>query len=282
MTLPFWMRPLKGKPLAYARLMRLDRPIGTWLLLLPALWGIALADPSRLDLMGLFVIGALVMRSAGCIINDLWDQKLDSSVERTQARPLAAGIITRTEAYGLLFVLLCIGLFILLQLTPMAVLVGLFSMLLVIAYPLMKRVTWWPQLFLGFTFNIGVLMGWAAALRDIGTPAWWLYAAGIFWTLGYDTIYAHQDKDDDAMAGIKSTARLFKDKSKYWVAGFYAVAVALLFMAVKSPLALLVLPHFAWQVWKWDMDDPASSLRFFKSNRDAGLIVLLTVFLTSV
>jgi len=260
-----------------AMLMRLDRPIGTWLLLLPGWWAIALADRTRWDLFLLFAIGSVVMRGAGCVINDLWDRDLDAAVERTRGRPLVTGAVTRNEAFGLLALLLSIGFLILLYMPLTAVVTGVLSLVFVITYPLMKRFTWWPQMFLGFTFNFGALIGWAAATNTVSATAIGLYVAGIFWTLGYDTIYAHQDKADDALVGIKSTARLFGQKSKYWVSGFYAATILLLALTAPTPFLVLPLGHFIYQVAKWDMDDAASSLRFFKSNRDAGLLILLAL-----
>lgn len=281
-TIPKWLAPHSERMRAYAHLMRLDRPIGTWLLLLPGWWAIALADPWRWDLYILFAIGAVVMRGAGCVVNDLWDQDMDAKVERTRVRPLPSGALTRREAFGLLGVLLLIGFLILISMPPMAIGLGVLSLGFVVTYPLMKRFTWWPQLFLGFTFNFGALIGWAAATGALSWQAVVLYTGGIFWTLGYDTIYAHQDKEDDALAGIKSTARLFGNNSKRWIAGFYTAAIILFATAVPLHASVLMaLPalHFAWQVREWDMNDPSSSLKFFKSNRDAGLLILLIIFL---
>lgn len=258
--------------------MRLDRPIGIWLLLLPGWWAIALADPHRFDLFALFALGAIVMRSAGCVINDLWDRDYDASVERTRLRPLVTGAVTKREAFMLLAGLLVIGLCILLTMPPMAIGIGVVSLLFVVTYPLMKRFTWWPQLFLGFTFNFGALLGYAAVTGTLSLDAWLLYIGGIFWTLGYDTIYGHQDKEDDAMIGIKSTARLFGQNSRRWVLGFYATAMVLFTIVMPSPLMVLPAAHFIWQVYKWDMNEPANCLRFFKSNRDAGLLILLAIF----
>lgn len=273
---------LPPKLRGFALLMRLDRPIGTWLLLLPAWWAIALADPTRFDLFALFAVGAIVMRGAGCVINDLWDQDLDAVVERTQGRPLVTGLVSRREAFGLLICLLGIGWAILLNLPALAIQLGILSMAFVVTYPLMKRFTWWPQMFLGFTFNFGALIGWAAAANELSYTALLLYAAGILWTLGYDTIYAHQDKEDDATIGVKSTARLFAEKSKKWVAAFFFLAVLLLMIAVKSPLMLAVAAHFVWQLRRWHTDDPTSSLAMFKSNRDAGLIVFVLCLIVSL
>ncbi len=280
---------------AYALLLRLDRPAGWWLLLLPGLWAIALAGggilgmgPRPWGLMLLFFIGAVVMRGAGCIINDLWDRDLDKKVERTRLRPLASGKISTRQALLTLGLCLCIGLLILLQTSWMCAGLAMIAMVLVVIYPLMKRITWWPQAFLGITFNFGALMGWAAVTNDVPLAALLLYAAGIFWTLGYDTIYAHQDIEDDVMAGIKSTARLFGTKSRKAVAIFYGIAWLLLgaagMAATGSPVVFLLLVpaaiHFGWQVRTWRLADPASALRRFKSNRDAGILVLLAFLLS--
>jgi 4-hydroxybenzoate polyprenyltransferase len=271
---------LPPKMQSFALLMRLDRPVGIWLLLTPCWWAVILADWRRFDLLLLFALGAVVMRAAGCIINDLWDRDIDGAVARTSMRPLVTGEITKRQAFAALFILLVIGLFILLSLPPLAIVLGVLSLGLVITYPLMKRFTWWPQLFLGFTFNFGVLIGWAAATGALSMTALYLYAAGIFWTLGYDTIYAHQDKTDDALIGVKSTARLFAEKSKYWVSGFYAAVIVFLFMAAPSPYVLLPAAHFIWQILRWDMNNEASCLRIFKSNRDAGLLILFSLMLS--
>lgn len=279
---------------SYAILVRLDRPIGWWLLLLPGWWSIALASGGvfgmgalEWGLMLAFYIGAIVMRSAGCVINDLWDRKLDAQVERTRARPLASGVINPKQALVFLAMLCVIGAGILFSLTPAAILLGFCSLPLIVLYPFMKRITYWPQLFLGFTFNFGALMGWAAVTGEISFAPIALYIGGILWTLGYDTIYAHQDKEDDIMAGVKSTALRLGSASKGWVAGFYLVALTLMAVAILtvkfSPLALvlMLLPiaHMTWQLQRWDMNDPQSSLRIFKSNRDFGLLLLIVCLL---
>lgn len=271
----------------YARLMRLDRLIGAWLLLLPCWWGVALAGDGFPDLwlMVLFAVGAVVMRGAGCVINDIYDRKLDRLVERTRARPLASGEISLPRALLFLCVLLLLGLGILLLFNRVTVIVGALSLMLVFTYPLMKRVTWWPQLFLGFAFNWGVLMGGAAVMGEIGLPHVLAYIAGIFWTLGYDTIYAHQDKRDDALVGIKSTALLFGDRSVRWVALFYALALGFLALAGWAEgdelgqqaylWGLLIAACFAAvQLVLWKPDDQENCLRRFKANRAFGLIVL--------
>lgn len=288
--------PLAARP--YALLMRLDRPIGWWLLLLPAWWAIALAGGGISGMTGwnyymllLFFLGAVIMRGAGCIINDIWDRDLDAKVERTRARPLASGQIKIWQAAIFLFVLLFLGLLILVQTSALTIWIGFAAMLFVVAYPYMKRITWWPQAFLGVTFNFGVLMGWAASTGgSINFAALLMYVGAFFWTLGYDTIYAHQDKQDDQMVGIKSTALLFGERSKKWVGIFYVASWSLLALAAflanagVIALGLLLLPglHMLLQVLLWNPDDPASSLRWFKSNRDCGLLFFLSFFVATL
>jgi 4-hydroxybenzoate polyprenyltransferase len=284
-----WLdRLLPAGAIPYVRLLRLDRPIGVWLLLLPCWWGLALAGgagPRTLSLALLFALGALVMRGAGCVVNDLWDRELDAKVARTAGRPLASGAITPAKALALLGVLLAIGFAILLQFEPGVILAGAASLPLVALYPLAKRVTYWPQLILGFTFNWGALLGWIAARGTIETPALLLYAAGVAWTLYYDTIYAHQDKADDAKLGVRSTALLFGDRTRAWLIGFAVATVTLLADAASVAelnwWALVGLAgaasHLAWQLARLDLDTPASCLAAFKSNRDFGLIALLAL-----
>ncbi len=275
----------------YLTLARVDRPTGTWLLLLPCLWALVLSDDSvlgvNLGLLAIFTLGAFLLRSAGCVINDLWDHRLDAGVARTQGRPLPAGLVTRFQAVVFLFALLGAGFLLLIMLEPLAIWMGIAALPLVIAYPLMKRITWWPQLFLGFTFNWGALMGWAASTGSIAPAAVLLYIGGIFWTLAYDTIYAHQDKDDDLRMGIKSTARLFGDKSKTYVQYFLLVAIVCFVLAKYLANAtvltgLLILPlaaHALWQIKVWNPADSASSLRIFRANTVFGLLVLLMLAL---
>lgn len=279
--------PLKLRP--YAVLMRLDRPVGWWLLLLPGWWSIVLAAGGirQMDMRAwwiflLFFIGAIVMRGAGCVVNDLWDCAYDRKIERTAGRPLASGAVGRMQAFVFLALLLVVGLIILLQMNRLTFVLGICSLPLIAVYPLMKRITWWPQFFLGLTFNFGALMGWAAITGNTGLPAVLLYAGGILWTLGYDTIYAHQDREDDLMAGVKSTALKFGPDSKKFVSVCYAIALLLFLLALilsGKPYAglLILLPalHAVWQVRSWNMDNPASSLKVFRSNRDFGLLVLL-------
>jgi 4-hydroxybenzoate polyprenyltransferase len=285
-----WISKLPERWQPYAVLMRLDRPIGWWLLVLPAWWGIILGANgvqgmmrSDFFLMITFLVGAIVMRGAGCVINDLWDRELDKQVERTKDRPLASGAISLVEGIIFLFFLLFLGFIILLQTSFTTIGLGFLAMIFVATYPLMKRITWWPQAFLGITFNFGALMGWAAATHDLRFEALMLYAAAFFWTLGYDTIYAHQDKKDDELVGIKSTALLFGERSPSWVRTFYtATFVLLMGTAVIAEAGfvtyvLLLIPffHFMGQVKNWDPNDPENSLLIFKSNRNAGLLVLL-------
>lgn len=269
----------------YARLARLDRPIGTWLLLLPCWWGVALAGGAHghWNLLVLFAIGALTMRGAGCVINDLWDRDIDRKVARTADRPLASGRIGVPAALAFLAVLLLIGLAVLLQLNRPAIVTGIAVMGVVVLYPLAKRVTFWPQLVLGVAFNWGALVGWAAVRGEIEAPALLLYAGGILWTLGYDTIYAHQDKADDARIGVRSTALLFGRLTKPWLAAFYAGTIVMLTAAgvaagaawpFHAALAAAAL-HFVWQVATIDLDDPRDCLAKFKSNRDAGLTIAI-------
>ena len=271
----------------YARLMRLDRPIGTWLLLWPCWWSLALAAPGWPDpwLMALFAVGALVMRGAGCTVNDIADRDIDGRVARTATRPLPSGDVSLTRALVLLGVLLAIGLAILVQLGAVAIWLGIAALPLIGFYPFMKRITWWPQAWLGLTFNWGALIGWAAVTGTVGAPPIALYAAGIAWTLGYDTIYAHQDKEDDALIGVKSTALLFGPTSRIWIAGFYAATIS--FLGLAATLAGLAWPfylglalaalHLARQLRRVNMDQPQSCLAAFKSNRDFGLIVTVAL-----
>jgi 4-hydroxybenzoate polyprenyltransferase len=273
----------------YLRLMRLDRPIGTWLLLLPAWWSLALAAPRwpDLGLMALFALGAVVMRGAGCTVNDIADHKFDAQVARTAARPIPSGAVSVLQALCFLGLQLGIGLAILLCLNGAALAWGAASLLLVIPYPFMKRITWWPQAWLGLTFNWGALLGWVAVTGRLDAAPLALYAAGLFWTLGYDTIYAHQDKEDDILIGVKSTALRLGAATPAWLIGFYALAVGGIvlagalaglgwgFFAGMVPVAL----HAAWQIRHLEMDSPSHCLAKFRSNRDLGLLVLAAIIL---
>lgn len=285
-----WLGRLPEAWRPYAVLARLDRPAGWWLLYLPGVWGITLAGQPWPDarLLALFLVGAIVMRAAGCVINDFWDSDIDRKVERTRHRPIASGAISPMQALVFLAVLLSIGLAILLQLNWAAVALGAVSLVPVVLYPLMKRITWWPQFFLGVTFNWGVLLGHLAAAGTLPLAAFILYLAGIAWTLGYDTIYALQDIADDELIGVKSTARLFGVAlARPWIAGFYVATIALLaacgIMAGLSPAFFIALAvpaaHFAWQVFALDPADAADCARKFRSNRDAGLLVAGAILL---
>ena len=277
--------PASWRP--YARLARLDRPIGTWLLLFPCWWSIAFASPEPLSrgslvLFALFGIGALVMRGAGCTFNDICDRDFDAQVARTRDRPLPSGQVTVPGALVFLAVLLCLGLAILLALNPFAIAVGAASLVLVFTYPLSKRVTFWPQFVLGLAFNWGALLGWAAVREEIALAPALLYVGGIFWTLGYDTIYAHQDRRDDPAAGVKSTARRLGLGSKPWLYAFYLAAAALFaatgHAAGLGPIfyagLLLATIQLVWQVAAVDLDAPKDCLAKFRSNRLFGWIVL--------
>jgi len=263
----------------YMQLSRADKPIGTWLLLWPSWWSICLAAPlgGPLDLgtLGMFGAGAVLLRGAGCTVNDMWDRDYDRQVERTKDRPLASGALSQGQALGWLALQLSAGLGILLQLPPTSQLIGATSLPFVVAYPLMKRITRYPQAFLGLTINWGAIMGWAAVHDGL---EWGvvgpLYASGFFWTLLYDTIYAHQDKRDDARVGIKSTALTFGDRTKTWLSGFGAANVACLSAAgamagCHAPFyggVAAAAAHLAWQVGTVDLDDPDDCMAKFKSN----------------
>ena len=283
-----WIAKVPPHLQPYVYLMRLDRPIGTWLLLLPGWWAIMLAG-GGVSFLILFALGAIIMRGAGCIINDLWDRNLDKEVERTSTRPLASGAVSVPQAIKFLALLLFMGLMILLQFNWTTIGLGVLSLVFVVLYPLMKRWTWWPQAFLGLTFNFGALLGWTAVTGSVTLPALLLYAGGFFWTLGYDTIYALQDKDDDALIGIKSTARLFIEKWEvnpalpcglfYGISFFMLVAVLFSVGSLSSGFVLVLAPalHLVWQVATLKPDDPKNALQRFKSNRDFGLIYFLVI-----
>ncbi|MFC4350637.1 4-hydroxybenzoate octaprenyltransferase [Fodinicurvata halophila] len=279
----------------YSRLARLDRPIGTWLLLFPCWWSIALAQsagnqPPDLWLYLLFALGAMLMRAAGCTVNDILDRHYDGRVARTSTRPLPSGQITLRQAIVFLLALLAGGLAILLALTPAALLLGVASLLLVFPYPLMKRITYWPQLWLGLTFNWGALMGWAAVENALAWPPVLLYIAGIFWTLGYDTIYAHQDKEDDALIGLKSSALKLGERTRPWLIVFYALCIA--FMGAAGIMAEIAWPyylglaavavHFTWQVTTVDIHGPRNCLARFRSNRFVGWLLLAGLVLAGL
>src|SRR5580704_5646907 len=286
---PMWSRP-------YLRLARFDRPIGSWLLLMPCWWSAALAagfvgNVSRLPLViVLFFIGAFVMRGAGCTWNDITDRDLDAKVERTRSRPIPAGQVSVTQALIFLVAQALIGLVVLLQFNWFAVATGIASLIIVAIYPFMKRITWWPQIVLGLAFSWGALMGFAVTLGRIDAAAILLYLGSIAWVIGYDTIYAHQDADDDALIGIKSTARLFGARTHQALIVFYSLAVVLIGLAMRLAgagfaawLGLAAFAaHLAWQIGRLTVGDPALCLRVFKSNRDAGLLLFMGLLVDAV
>jgi 4-hydroxybenzoate polyprenyltransferase len=276
---PAWLQP-------FLRLARLDRPIGSWLLLMPCWWSAALAAveagrPVNAWHLLLFFIGAFAMRGAGCTWNDIVDRDLDSQVERTRSRPIPSGQVTVKGAAAFLAMQALVGLAVLLQFNSLTRYVGFASLAVVCVYPLMKRVTYWPQIVLGLAFSWGALMGSPALLGRLDLPSLLLYAGSICWVIGYDTIYAHQDREDDALVGIKSTALLFQQRTKPMLALFYALAVILIALAGASSgggrifaVGLIAFAaHLAWQIARLDIDDPANCLAVFKSNRDAGLVL---------
>ena len=279
------LAPARIRP--FLRLARADRPIGAWLLLLPCWWSAGLAAiaagrayPNPWHVV-LFFIGAFVMRGAGCTWNDIVDRNLDAMVARTRSRPIPSGQVSVGGAAAFLVLQALIGLAVLLQFNRFAVLTGIASLAIVAVYPLMKRITWWPQIVLGLAFSWGALMGFAAVFARLDAPAYLLYAGSIAWVIGYDTIYAHQDREDDALIGVKSTARLFGARTRLALLIFYAVAVLLIGLSGAAvgagpvfAVGLVVFgAHLGWQIQRIDIDDPDLCLRLFKSNRDAGLIL---------
>ncbi|XP_017102264.2 4-hydroxybenzoate polyprenyltransferase, mitochondrial [Drosophila bipectinata] len=276
----------------YAQLMRIDRPIGTYLLFWPCAWSIALSADAGcwpdLTMLGLFGTGALIMRGAGCTINDLWDKDIDAKVERTRMRPLASGQISQFDAIVFLSAQLSLGLLVLVQLNWQSILLGASSLGLVITYPLMKRVTYWPQLVLGMAFNWGALLGWCATQGSVNLAACLpLYLSGVCWTIVYDTIYAHQDKLDDLQIGVKSTALRFGENTKVWLSGFTA---AMLTGLTASGLACdqtlpyyaavgIVGAHLVQQIYSLNIDNPSDCAKKFFSNHQVGLILFLGIVL---
>ncbi len=282
-----WVSRLPPAWRPYALLARLDRPVGVWLLFLPGLWGILLqraAPAQTLRLAALFALGSVVMRAAGCVVNDMWDRDLDRRVARTAGRPLASGALRMREAAVFLILLLLAGLGVLLQLDRACWALGAGVLVLVALYPLAKRVTWWPQLVMGFTFGFGAPMGTAAAGR-LGGAGLALYGAAILWDLGFDTIYGFQDIEDDAVVGVRSTSRRFAGHARLFVGCSYAGALAALALAAAlaglGPWFWVVLPLpallLARQVAALDIADPAACLRLFRANREVGLAVALAV-----
>ena len=275
----------------YASLMRLDRPIGTWLLYWPCAWSVALAGVgSRWELFLWLALGAFAMRSAGCVYNDIVDRDLDRRVERTRLRPLASGRVSLKSAWLLIGMLCLVGLIVLLELKPAAAIVALVSLAPVAAYPFMKRITWWPQAWLGIVFSWGALVGWPAVTGSLSWPSFILWLGSIFWVVGYDTLYAIQDIEDDALVGVKSSARRLGDKAPLGIGIFYLLAVLLWGAAIWSVrpdwLALLsLLPaalHLANQVVRADPGDGELALRLFRSNRTTGFLVCLAMLVVGL
>jgi len=283
-----WLARLPRGLQDYGLLARLDRPIGTWLLFIPCLWGLALASGTAALLWApLFAIGAIAMRGAGCTLNDMADRELDRKVARTALRPLAAGRLGLRQAWAFLACQLALGALVLAFLPVAAALIALASMPLVVIYPFMKRVTFWPQIFLGLAFNWGALVGYAVVTGGLALPALFLYLAGIAWTLSYDTIYAHQDKEDDALIGVKSTALKLGDATPAWLLGFLGATLFGLVLAAWSAglglffyLALLpVAGVMLAQLQGLDLDDPSDCLSRFRANRGLGLLILVALLL---
>ena len=280
----------------YLRLSRADRPIGTWLLLLPCWWGLGLAilADGQFALHDVWIFlscafGAFLMRGAGCTWNDITDRKIDGAVERTRSRPIPSGQVTVTQAIIWMILQAGVAALILFSYNVQAIILGFASLALVAIYPFAKRFTWWPQAFLGLAFNWGALMIYVAHSGVLRLEAVLLYAAGIIWTLFYDTIYAHQDREDDALIGVKSTARLFADRTPTWLFAFSIISAILLGIATylacaerevfSTLIAMLAMPafwmHLRWQMKRFDANDPVRLMLLFRSNRDAGLIVVL-------
>ncbi|MDO9411252.1 MAG: 4-hydroxybenzoate octaprenyltransferase [Pseudolabrys sp.] len=284
------LAPASTRP--YLRLARFDRPIGSWLLLMPCWWSAGLAGMAQGQLPSLwhivlFFIGAFAMRGAGCTWNDFVDRDLDGLVERTRSRPIPSGQVTAKQAVVFMVLQAFVGLAVLLQFNWYTVMTGLASLLVVAIYPFMKRITYWPQIFLGLAFSWGALMGWPAVFGRHHWPPLVLYAGSIAWVIAYDTIYAHQDREDDMMIGIKSTALLFGQNTQMMLAVFYTLAVVLIgiagFMAGGGGIFAIGLlafaAHLAWQTLTINIDDPAHCLKLFRSNRDAGLILFAAMLL---
>lgn len=276
---------------AYLRLARADRPIGVWLLLWPCWWSLALAALAKGYLLPnpwyliLFAIGSFAMRGAGCTYNDIVDRDYDAKVARTRSRPIPSGQISLREAWLFMIALCLVGLLVLLQFNQQTVILGIASLGIVAVYPFTKRIINWPQTILGLSFSWGALMGWCAVFASLSAPPLLLYAGAVTWTIGYDTIYAHQDKEDDAILGLKSSALRLGSATRYWLAAFYAVtALAILAAGLAAGGGWIFIAgmavgaaHLGWQVFTLDIHDAANCLTRFRSNRDFGLIVFVAL-----
>lgn len=294
-----WVGVAPSRLQPWLRLMRLDRPIGAILLFLPCVFGLALGATALgrgfgiwggdFVLLALFAVGAIVMRGAGCTYNDIVDRDIDARVARTRGRPIPSGAVSVRRAWVFLALQLAGGLAILVQLNRFSIGLGVASLVLIALYPFMKRITWWPQAWLGITFNWGALLGFAAETGRLALPAYLLYAGCFFWTLGYDTIYAHQDKEDDALIGVKSTARLFGQRSRRWIEAFYALALACMALALilatrRLWMIVFLVPiglYFHWQTRRLDIDDAQRCLQIFRANREAGILIAAALVVAS-
>ncbi len=280
----------------YLRLMRMDRPIGSWLLFWPCAFGLIIGaategrmfpDPAHIFLMG---IGSVVMRGAGCTYNDIIDRDIDAQVARTRGRPIPSGAVSVAAAWVLVVTLSLMGFVILMTFNLLTIILGISSLLLVAIYPFMKRITWWPQIWLGLTFNWGAILGFTAETGELTLPVLVLYAGCFFWTLGYDTIYAHQDKEDDALIGVKSTARRLNLLTKPWLYGFFSATFFLILIAgllaglgIVFAIALLAAGvHMIWQLHTLDTERPLLCLKLFRSTRDTGALIASAMLLGAV
>ncbi|WP_072372819.1 4-hydroxybenzoate octaprenyltransferase [Hyphomicrobium sp. NDB2Meth4] len=285
-----WVDRYAPRPMRpYLRLARLDRPIGFWLLLLPCWWSVGLAGVSLNQpypdpwLLILFAVGALAMRASGCAYNDYVDRNYDAQLPRTAGRPIPSGQVTPAEALAFATFCAFAGLLVLIQFNAFTIKLGAASLFLVALYPFMKRFTHWPQFILGLAFNWGALVGWTAVTGSLGLPALLLYAGSVLWTIGYDTIYAHQDREDDLLLGLRSTAIRFGDNTMTWVGGFYAAAVVLWLAAgymagthlIYFTAVVLASLQMAWQVTTLNINDGENCLRRFRSNRDVGVVIFI-------
>ena len=274
---------------------RLNKPIGFLLLFWPGSWGLSLANYFNKDMdtffnyLFLFFCGSVLMRSAGCIINDIVDEKIDKKVSRTKTRPIASGSLNKKLAWIYVLVLCLLAFFVLIQFNLLTIYLGIFSMIFAFSYPFMKRFTYWPQLFLGFTFNWGIIMSWTAITNEISFLPVLLYSGAIFWTLGYDTIYGLQDVSDDEVIGVKSTAIMFKNNLNLFLAGSYIISSVLLFFVIINleinyfiVFFLFFMLSLFYQIKIYDPKNPAACLKAFRSNNFSGLLIFLTFYLTAL